>query len=287
MRKFLWNKEHFSKRIGFWKQIMMIVIGATISLVITILGGKLLENKQRAKDRRLSALMVMGNIEDFTQGISQIVSRQMRCDSLCTWLLSVPVEELELLPDTVLNSYVFDALSSSFVVFDKTAESIFSNNIETWKNMGNFQFINNVGDCFSRMHGIEEYWNGMVKENEEITDQIVQHSEQYTGTCTGAKLMRENSIRKIMWQKHNWICWLNYQIAFLQYVNKQNMSVIGISEQELQDFMKSYHQEIVIDEPLPDNNDFYTPQLLPEHLNTLDFLKNQLDSLKTISLPNP
>ena len=44
---------------SFWSQIGMIIIGTTISLVLTIVAAQLLESHQRAKDRRLSALMVM------------------------------------------------------------------------------------------------------------------------------------------------------------------------------------------------------------------------------------
>ena len=111
-------------------------------------------SQRRANDRKLSALMVMGTIEDFANGIEQIVEKQRRCDSICAWLLSVPVDELELLPIETLQDLVFDAVSNNFVSFDKAAENIFSNNLETWKNLGNFQFINNVGDCFTRMHNI-------------------------------------------------------------------------------------------------------------------------------------
>ena len=46
----------------FWKQIGMIVIGTTISLVFTLVAAQLTENYQRAKDRRLSAMMVMSTI---------------------------------------------------------------------------------------------------------------------------------------------------------------------------------------------------------------------------------
>lgn len=92
------------KHTGFWKQIGMIIIGTTISLVLTIGASVMLERKERASDRRLSALMVMGTIEDFANGIEQIVEKQQRCDSLCAWLLSVPVDELELMPKETLEN---------------------------------------------------------------------------------------------------------------------------------------------------------------------------------------
>jgi hypothetical protein len=57
------------------------------------------------------------------------------------------------------------------------------------------------------------------------------------------------------------------------------MSVIGISEQELKEFMDEYHKEIVIEEQAPVSDDSYTPALKPEDLYTLDVYKKQLDSL--------
>ena len=270
------------KHAGFWKHIGMIIIGTTISLVLTIGASMALELRERANDRRLSALMVMGTIEDFANGIDEIVVQQQHCDSICAWLLSVPVDELELMPKETLQDLVIDAVSNSFVSFDKAAENIFSNNLETWKNLGNFQFISNVGDCFTRMHSIEDYWNNRVKEEEKIFDDISGNPEQYPGKYICTKWLRNDNVRQTMVMKHNWICWLHYQAELMRYTNKQNMSVIGISEKELKEFMEEYHKEIVIKEQAPVSDDFYTPILKPENLYTLEVYQKQLDSLKVL-----
>ena len=272
------------KHTGFWKQIGMIIIGTTISLVLTIGASMALELRERANDRRLSALMVMGTIEDFANGIDEIVVQQQHCDSICAWLLSVPVDELELMPKETLQDLVIDAVSNSFVSFDKAAENIFSNNLETWKNLGNFQFISNVGDCFTRMHSIEDYWNNRVKEEEKIFDDISGNPEQYPGKYICTKWLRNDNVRQTMVMKHSWICWLHYQAELMRYTNKQNMSVIGISEKELKEFMEEYHKEIVIKEQAPVSDDFYTPILKPENLYTLEIYQKQLDSLKALHL---
>ena len=94
----------------------MIIIGTTISLVLTIGASVMLEQRERANYRKLSALMVMGNIEDFADGLDEIVESQQRCDSLCAWLLSVPVDELELMPLQTLKELMADALSNNFVL---------------------------------------------------------------------------------------------------------------------------------------------------------------------------
>lgn len=269
------------KHAGFWKQIGMIIIGTTISLVLTIGASMALEHRERANDRRLSALMVMGTIEDFSNGIEEIVKQQQRCDSLCIWLLSVPVDELELMPKETLEELMYDAVSNSFVSFDKAAESIFSNNIETWKNLGNFQFISNVGNCFTLMHSIEEYWNDRVKEEEKTIDDISGNPGEHPGKYICTKWLRNDNVRQAMAMKHNWNCWLQFQAEHMRYTNKQNMSVIGITEKELKEFMEEYHKEIVIDEQAPISDDFYTPFLERKDLKTLEVYQRQLDSLKS------
>lgn len=196
----------------------------------------------------------------------------------------MPVDELELMPKETLQDLVIDAVSNSFVSFDKAAENIFSNNLETWKNLGNFQFISNVGDCFTRMHSIEDYWNNRVKEEEKIFDDISGNPEQYPGKYICTKWLRNDNVRQTMVMKHNWICWLHYQAELMRYTNKQNMSVIGISEKELKEFMEEYHKEIVIKEQAPVSDDFYTPILKPENLYTLEIYQKQLDSLKALHL---
>lgn len=173
-------------------------------------------------------------------------------------------------------------MSNSFVSFDKAAENVFSNNLETWKNLGNFQFINNVGDCFTRMHNIEEYWNDRVKEEDKTFDDITGHPDLYPGKYTCTKWLRNDNVRQVMAMKHNWNCWLQYQAEYMRFTNKQNMSVIGITEKELKEFMEEFHKEIVIEEQAPVSDDFYTPFLEAKDLYTLEVYQKQLDSIKAL-----
>lgn len=77
----------------------MIVLATTISLFFAIVTTHLLEKRHRAKDRRLSAMMVMSNIEKFSRNLEEIADYLGSNDSVATWLLNKPIEELELLPE--------------------------------------------------------------------------------------------------------------------------------------------------------------------------------------------
>ena len=266
---------------SFWSQIGMIIIGTTISLVFTIVAAQILENRQRAKDRRLSALMVMANIENFANNRLDGLKKLEKSDSICTWLLSVPVEELELLPENELGALMNRALYNYDIVYDRAAESIFSSTLETWKNMGNFQFINNVEVCFDYMRSITEEWNRWAEEDETLENTIRKNPDQYPGKYKCSKVLRNPAMRESMELKHNKICYMRYNAEYLLYMNKKNMEVIGIGQEELDKFIEESHQEIVIDAVKPNADDYYTPYLSPDSITTVSIYKAHLDSIKS------
>lgn len=265
---------------SFWSQIGMIIIGTTISLVLTIVAAQLLERHQRAKDRRLSALMVMASIDKFANDQLESLAKMERADSVCTWLLSVPEDELEMLSELELGTLMNRALYGYQIIYDRAAENIFSSTLETWKNMGNFQFINNVEKCFDYMRSIAEEWNRWSDEEEALENTIRGNPDIYPGKYKCSKLLRNPTMREAMELKHNKICYMRYNANYLLYMNKKNMEVIGISREELDKFIEESHREIVIDDAKPKADDFYTSYLEPDSITTVAFFRNRLDSIK-------
>ena len=146
------KEEKKAKRSNFLNQIGTIVLGTTISLIVTIVAAQILERNHRAKDRRLSALMVMSNIESYARILESAHEYMERADTVSAWLLNLPLNEVDSLDQDALLTLMDELMYIPLIIYDKTTEGIFSDDIETWKNMGNFQFIDNVGKCFSNMH---------------------------------------------------------------------------------------------------------------------------------------
>ena len=265
---------------SFWSQIGMIIIGTTISLVLTIVAAQLLERHQRAKDRKLSALMVMASIDKFANDQLESLAKMERADSVCTWLLSVPEDELEMLSELELGTLMNRALYGYQIIYDRAAENVFSSTLETWKNMGNFQFINNVEKCFDYMRSIANEWNRWSDEDEALENTIRGNPDIYPGKYKCSKLLRNPTMREAMELKHNKICYMRYNANYLLYMNKKNMEVIGISREELDKFIEESQREIVIEDAKPNADDFYTSYLEPDSITTVAFFKNRLDSIK-------
>lgn len=254
---------------GFWKQILMTFIGTTISLVLTVGTARMLELRQRVKDRRLSAMMVMSNIESFAKIMETRSERLARNDTVATWLLAQPVSALEKMPPDELQKMLNTALDLQFLAHDKSAENIFSENIDTWKNMGSFDFIDLVGSCFSVMNTSEEYWNGWLTEVNNLIKVVSSHPDDYEGNSTAAKLLNNLEMRNNLERIHKWCGWMRYVSASMHYYNRKNMAAIGITEEELWEFIEKNTGKTTIEEAPPNAQQFNTPPLNPTKLTTM------------------
>ena len=262
------KEEKKAKRKNFLNQIGAIVLGTTISLIVTIAAAQILERNHRAKDRRLSALMVMSNIESYARILESAHEYMERADTVSAWLLNLPLNKVDSLDQDSLLSLMDELMYIPLIIYDKTTEGIFSDDIETWKNMGNFLFIDNVGKCFSDMRTIEKEWTAFSEEMDAARDAVIYHPEQYPGNSWCSKYLNDKVFRQLMRDFHNRRCWIYNQIEKIRYYNYLNMVAIGITEQELNDFIEMREKEIKVDREKPDDN-FYTPYINPDSITTI------------------
>lgn len=249
------------KRGGFWKQLGMLVLGTTVSLVLTFSTAQLIGKAQRAKDRRLTALMVMSNIEVFAQQMDSLFVQMDEADTASTWLLDRPEEMLALMPGDQLLAIINTAFIQDLITYDKSTENIFSNNIDTWKNLGNFQFIDNVGKCFSTMRLCEEMWNGNLDDIKATTEEVAHRNADSPDKINSAMaLIHDPTFRRLLQRQHFWRNWLRCSAEELRYLNRQNMAAIGIGEQEVTDFLKARQQEINAGVEPPDDEALSVPR---------------------------
>ena len=262
------KEQKKAKRRNFTSQMGAIILGTTISLIVTIVAAQILERNHRAQDRRLSAMMVMSNIESYAQILESAYDFIEHADTVSAWLLNLPLSKVDSLDQDSLLSLMDEVMYIPIFVYDKTAEGIFSDDIETWKNMGNFQFIDNVGKCFSNMHSIEEEWTAFSEEMDKVRDAVLYHPEQYPGNSWGSKYLNNPVFRQILRNFHNMRCWLQNKIEMTRYHNYVNMVTIGITEQELLEFIEMREKEVEVDRERP-GDIIYTPNINPDSITTI------------------
>ena len=261
-----------------WKELLLTIIGTTISIILTFGTAACLDRCERVDDRKMSALMVMSNIESFSRNVDLMAQDIARCDSIGTWLLSLPQDRLNKISPEEASDIINEVIGSiNFLSHDKTAESIFSNNIETWKNMDNFQFIDNVGKCFAKMNSDENNWNEWVTEFETAITRVIEQMQPNERTLT--KLLSDNTVRQKIESFHVRKNWLDYISSYHRYLNSQNMVIIGVTKQEVMAFTDERGRSINTPEEEPIQSSFRTKQLSVDSLTTLTPLIQHIDSI--------
>ena len=264
----------------YFGNVLLVFIGATFSIFLTLSAAYLMNKRERRENQRLSALMVMSNIESFARNLDDHAKHMASNDSIATWLLNKPIEDLELMPEREQNSLIDQATNFLFISRDKSAENIFSNNIETWKNIGNEVFIDRVGQCFASMNSVEEYWNKRVNDvNETILD-IKDHPDNYEGSTIPIKILSSSKMRRTLTGIHYLKNYLSYVAATMRYYNLYNMEAIGITEQEVMDYTDARIMASENSNEAPDFNEFYSDPISPDSLVTFSELDMYFDSLK-------
>lgn len=253
-------------------------LATTLSIILTFGTTGLVEYCQRVKDRKMSAIMVLSTIENFSTTVDIMAQDMARCDSIGTWLLSLPQDSLDKIEPTEVKGILNEMLSLiNYMSHDKTAENIFGNSFETWKNMGNrnYRFIESVGASFARINADENNWNEWVKEYEKTINNVL--SQMQPGEHTLTKLLNDDGVRQKLESFHVRKYWLDYISAHNHYLNKKNLSIIGLSEKDIKAYIKERKLEELPDEPQP--SDFRSDQLKPDSLYTLKPIKVHIDSI--------
>ena len=264
---------------NWWKDFVVAILATTVSIVLTFGTGRLVERNNQKKERRLTALMVMSSIESFARNLDEAAKGWDRMDSVAVWLLRLPIDEVARLGDDPFEEAVQEVFEARIIRHDNTAETIFSSNIDTWKNLGSFQFVDNVGACFSQMNWIEEKNNKDALEYSGHLERIFSHYSDYPGSCFTEKLLRDEQVRRQLQMPNSLKAWLAYNSDILRRMNRQNMKLIGIPEKEVLAFTDARADVAIEEDPEPDYSVFMKPFPDKESIDSnLDYAR-KLDSL--------
>lgn len=218
------------------KDLLVAFAGTTLSIILTFGTSALIDHISRNKDRKLTAMMVLSSIESSVRSLEESEEIMARKDTLAHWLLNIPLSDVAKLPDAVLMPSLVELMVTYTVSTDKTVENIFSSNTDIWKNVSNFQFIDNVGKCYTSLRAIESDWKDQMMAINTECNRILEDRDKYPGRTLSEKLLSDKSVRLQMMAIPERRAWLKYAVFALRENNRANMELIGISEQEVMKF---------------------------------------------------
>ena len=268
------------KKSPIWLKDLLVAFAATtLSIILTFGTTGVINRVKQKQERKLTALMVMGSIEQFARDLELIEKDMAYRDSIAAWLLSIPVKDVAKLGDEPFKEALQEVYDLALINRDKTAETIFSSHIDTWKSMGNFKFIDNVGWCFSYMDYFEGAFNKRITEIQESNHDIGVHPENYPGSSIVEKYLRNEQVRNGLEAPHKLRRSLSYTVANLRMENRNNMRLIGISEKEVMDFTENLGAADEYEEEMISSFDFEKPAIDVDSVALHLSFARQVDSL--------
>ncbi len=254
--------EDSNKKTNLWKNLLYTFLGTTLSILLTFGTSQWLALQKQKEERELTAMMVMGSIEKFASTMENFSEKMFVRDTFASYLLSIPMDSIDAPQcEPLLDRFL--SLGIPLLKHDKSVEKIFSNSIDTWKNMGNFRFIEGVGMLFSQMDYWEEMHNGIFDEMQAEIAAVKKNPDAYPGKTNTAKLLYNPNFRRILGRFHNLAIQERYVAYHMRYLNRYQMKLIDIPEEEVLEFAHrdDDNAEAIVGEPKKQIKDFVTPEL--------------------------
>lgn len=140
------------------KEILMTVIGTTISIVLTFGTAGWLERKQMKISGRQTAMMVILDIDESVKAMKELAKWEDDNFKVAQYVMGRLQELDSLSEDTLYMVYNFFCQGDQ-MMFDDSREKIFHSSQESWKNINNPQFIDVVQQFYYSRRQQQEYRN--------------------------------------------------------------------------------------------------------------------------------
>lgn len=259
---------------NWFKSLTVAVCATTISICLTFGTNALINKHKRVESRRMTAMMVLGSVESFIRGMESEVVLLSRQDTVAMWLLRIPLDKISKVEEDMLIDYLVEVKEAHTPYYDKTAENIFTNNIETWENLGNFGFIDQVGTIFSGINHVIKRWEEFNNQIKEAFLRVIDHPNDYPGRDLAEKLLREEQFRNCLYGISAFREWMEFNVYQYRDANRGCMRLIGISEKEVMDFVDSRKWEESHGDDADAADTEYEPIGRPDSLYTMPSLED-------------
>ena len=144
---------------SWWMQFLISVLGTAIGVGLTFAVSHRIENKKKEQAQRLTAMMVIHDIDESIKSLKTLKeSIETQYNALS--FAAEHLYQLDSVPnDTLYSAVRFITSDDQDFRFDMSKEKIFHSSPETWQNLGNMKFIDNVQSFYFDRQAIQDNLN--------------------------------------------------------------------------------------------------------------------------------
>jgi len=232
-----------------WRQFFISVLGTAIGVALTFVVSGLLERRNKAQAQRLTAIMVIHDIDNTIDILKAWKNGEEDGAVLLLYAMEHKDQKEPIPSDTLTRVLNLLVRNNSDYHFDTSKEQIFNSDLDTWQNLGNMKFIDNVQSIFYNRQHLEE----TVNTEEWFCEPIP--SEEYLPLIMGGWQTQEeydesrwSFLRNKLHDKrvayyinvsYSRTSALNEYIDKFTLLNEENKFIMGITDQELEDYVNS------------------------------------------------
>ncbi|MBO7581621.1 MAG: hypothetical protein J6T38_08930 [Bacteroidaceae bacterium] len=237
--------EHDLKGKGWLKELLMTTLATTISIVLTFGTAAILERKQQEDNRRQITLMVISDIYDFAR-----VMERTDTALLIPWkeslleMKAMPRDSLIMLDDEEVLQNYWNALGQGAMLpRDHTAQNLFSSDISIWRDVDNYNFVKFVGKCYYLIEATNNNFDTEIRTKTDNYKLFLKDADQIPDSLQLVTFLEMPEVKSFIDEySQNFIPYFEETIKDLDYAVEHSCEMMGISQDELKEFMKKNSQ---------------------------------------------
>ena len=230
---------------GIVKEMTMTIIATSISIVLTFGTGMWLDHRQKEKDGRQIAMMVISDIDENIEVFNEYAKWEEKHLEMAKYV-EAHLDQIGQVPEDTLAEVLNYVMEDDIYMIDDSKERIFNSSQETWKNIDNPLFINIVQSFYQERRIYDDKFESEIAYRQPLSTE-----EAYRLLASYNKWSREEiavTLKELIPTRKAQLffdfspsrCQQLYSIAKeWQQKSDQLKFIMGITDEELQDYLNN------------------------------------------------
>ena len=232
------------------KSFLVSVLGTAIGVALTFSLNELRSEKQKDQAQRMTAIMVIHDIDDTIDDLKKLKDSEQLFNDYAQFILERK-DCMETVPFDTLSRFA-NMLSKNDVnfCFDTAKEKMFNSSLDSWHNLGDVKFMDNVQSFYYERQRLQELLDNSEAFREPLPENIdyqlfakygMMSKEEYAKKiCAILKeKFKENAVMVfITLSSQRKQTFIGYIDRWSQ-LNDENKFLVGITDKEMDDFISS------------------------------------------------
>lgn len=228
---------------GWWRELLMSFVGTTLSIALTFGTSALQEHYEQENAKRNTAMMAILDIDESIHRLEETISEIDKGFQACRYVMN-NLERIDTLPKKTLGEAFEYLVEGRPLTFDDAKEKMFLYSQNSWENLDNVSFMNNVQTFYSSRRDLEKEVAALALWEKPISAQeyhLLSLNAPGDNSIDLPAVLRQKLQDKETLYYINWsvrrIESLTEKISEWSLLNDQNKFLMNISDEDLASFV--------------------------------------------------